>query len=49
MEVRISIETTFEDGNTKTRDIGLLCRVCDKLGLKSLGFDLLPVGSANLG
>ena len=40
MEIRITEETTFEDGNTQTCDIGRLCRAPDKLGPGSLGLHL---------
>lgn len=37
MEVRITVETTFERGRTETHDIGNICRAEDKLGPESLG------------
>ena len=40
MEIRITVETTFEDGNTQAGDIGRLCRAPDKLGSESLGLHL---------
>lgn len=40
MEIRISVETTFEDGNTQTCDIGRLCRAPDKLEPESPGLHL---------
>ena len=40
MKVRITVETTFEDGNIKRRDISRLFRARDKLGPESLGLRL---------
>lgn len=40
MKVRITVETTFEDGNIQRRDISRLCRAPDKLGPESLGLRL---------
>lgn len=39
-EVRITVETTFEDGNIKRRDISRLFRAREKLGPESLGLRL---------
>jgi hypothetical protein len=41
MDVRIVVETTFEDGETKRRNIGRLCRAPDKLGSESLGLRIV--------
>ena len=37
MDVRIVVETTFEDGETQRRNIGRLCRAPDNLESESLG------------
>ena len=40
MDVRIVVETTFEDGETQRRNIGRLCRAPDNLESESLGLRL---------
>ncbi|AUR01598.1 hypothetical protein PhaeoP88_04286 (plasmid) [Phaeobacter inhibens] len=40
MDVRIVVETTFEDGETQRRNIGRLCRASDNQEVESLGLRL---------
>jgi hypothetical protein len=49
MKVRITVETTFEDGNIKRRDISRLFRARDKLEPESLGLRLDEAEPESLG
>ncbi len=40
MDVRIMVETTFEDGETRTRDIGHIHRSHDEVEPENLGLCL---------
>jgi len=40
MDVRIFVETVFENGEALTRDVGHICRPLDDAGPESLGLHL---------
>jgi hypothetical protein len=40
MDVRIFVETVFENGEAQTRDVGHICRLLDDAGPESLGLHL---------
>jgi hypothetical protein len=45
VDIRMIVETTFEDGRKQTRDIGHICRSPDRIGPESLGPRLVETKS----